>query len=498
MIFVGIDVAKDKHDCFILNSEGTVLADVFTIANNRIGFETLLSRIQSCSQGESKIKVGLEATGHYSYNLLGFLLDSGLTTYVINPLHTNLYRKSLSLRRTKTDRIDARTIAMMLMSDVDLKSYSNTAYHNEELKSLTRYRFDKVKERAKLKSSVARLVNILFPELEKLVSSLHIAVVYALLSNYPGASYIANANTEELAETLCTASKGRYTKSKTAEIQVAAGVSIGSKMPAKSMELKHTIALIRELDKEISEVESAIDKITSQMDSPIFTIPGIGRHMGAMILAEVGDFSNFASADKLLAYAGLSPSTYQSGQLEAAEQIRKSKTVTYSVTLKPFRKDMQCGCCGARLYWHPKSNQWFCRECGMWSKPTQAEETFNSIVEKLRWLRQNLELIHPPAGKANVQSMGTTLLDREIRQALMDAEPDADALITKILHRAELEYKFCSAGDADPATLLIQKACTEYKPTEGFPETFYKEVVSKVILYRDTHIEFKLQNGQIV
>ena len=193
----------------------------------------------------------------------GFFLDSGLATYVINPLHTNLYRKSLSLRRTKTDRIDARTIAMMLMSDVDLKSYSNTAYHNEELKSLTRYRFDKVKERAKLKSSVARLVNILFPELEKLVSSLHIAVVYALLSNYPGASYIANANTEELAETLCTASKGRYTKSKTAKIQVAAGVSIGSKMPAKSMELKHTIALIRELDKEISEVESAIDKITS-------------------------------------------------------------------------------------------------------------------------------------------------------------------------------------------------------------------------------------------
>ena len=49
----------------------------------------------------------------------------------------------------------------------------------------------------------------------------------------------------------------------------------GSKMPAKSMELKHTIALIRELDKEISEVESAIDTITSQMDSPIFTIPGI-------------------------------------------------------------------------------------------------------------------------------------------------------------------------------------------------------------------------------
>ena len=134
----------------------------------------------------------------------------------------------------------------------------------------------------------------------------------------------------------------------------------------------------------------------------------------------------------------------------------------------------------------------------MWSKPTQTKETFNSIVEKLRWLRQNPELIHPPAGKANVQSMEIVLLDREIGQVLLDAEPDADALITKILNRAELEYEFCSAGDANPATMQIRKACAEYKPTDGFPHTFYKKVVSKVILYRDTHVEFKLQNGQIV
>ena len=192
------------------------------------------------------------------------------------------------------------------------------------------------------------------------------------------------------------------------------------------------------------------------------------------------------------------PQIITAEQLEAAEQIRKSKTVTYSATLKPFRKDMQCGFCGARLYWHPKSNQWFCRECGMWSKPTQAEETLNSIVEKLRWLQQNPEIIHPPAGQTNVQSMETALLDREIGQGLTDAKTDVDALIAKILHRAELEYEFCSAGNADPATLQMKKACAEYEPTDGFPYTFYKEVVSKVILYRDTHIEFKLQNGQTV
>ncbi len=56
----------------------------------------------------TKVKVGLEATGHFSYNLLGYLIDKSLPTYVFNPLHTNLYRKSLSLRQTKTDKVDAR------------------------------------------------------------------------------------------------------------------------------------------------------------------------------------------------------------------------------------------------------------------------------------------------------------------------------------------------------------------------------------------------------
>ena len=192
MIYVGIDVAKDKHDCFITNSYGEVLFKSFTIPNNRDGFETLFQKVQSVSDDLTKVKVGLEATGHYSYNLLGFLLDKGLTTFVINPLHTNLYRKSLSLRQTKTDKADARTIASMLMSDMNLKSYSDTSYHNEELKSLTRYRFDKVQERAKLKTSISRLVCILFPELEKLVPTLHMASVYALLSEFPSAHAIAS------------------------------------------------------------------------------------------------------------------------------------------------------------------------------------------------------------------------------------------------------------------------------------------------------------------
>ena len=318
MIVVGIDVAKDKHDCFILTSEGEILADVFTIQNNAEGFDTLLQAIRHCTRPEDKIKVGLEATGHYSYNILGFLLDKGLPTYVINPLHTNLYRKSLSLRKTKTDRIDARTIATMLLSDIGLKPYTATAYHNEELKSLTRYRFDKVQERAKLKTSVVRLVTILFPELEKLVPSLHMPSIYELLSEFPGAKQIANAHLTRLTHLLTEASRGHYKRDMAITIRDAAKSSIGSMMPAKSLELQQTIRLIRELTDGIEEIEAAIEDIMDILQSPIATIPGIGVQTAATIIAEVGDFSRFDSPDKILAYSGMSPSTYQSGQLTSS------------------------------------------------------------------------------------------------------------------------------------------------------------------------------------
>jgi transposase len=334
MVSVGIDVAKDKHDCFILNSDGEVLANAFTIPNTLDGFNTLLQKIRDSTSPADKIKVGLEATGHYSYNILGFLLDSGLTTYVLNPLHTSLYRKSLSLRRTKTDRVDARTIATMLLSDVELKPYTDTSYHNEELKSLTRYRFDKVKERAQMKQSVSRLVCILFPELEHMVSSIHIASVYALLEEFPGAKQISEVHLTKLKTLLEQTSKGRYGRDMAVAIRDAARVSIGIRMPAKSLELQHTIRLIRELDAEIEDIESAIQDIMDELHSPITTIPGMGVRMGAMILAEIGDFSRFESPDKLLAYAGLSPSTYQSGQLKncyAHMEKRGSRYLRYAI-----------------------------------------------------------------------------------------------------------------------------------------------------------------------
>ena len=207
MILVGIDVAKDKHDCFIQTADGKVLYKAFSFANNYEGFEELYAKI--LSYNDSQIRVGLEATGHYSYNLLGFLLSKELPTFLFNPLQTNLFRKSLSLRKTKTDKVDAKTIALMLATESDENVYSLQAYQNEELKSLTRYRNDKVNQRSKLKQSLSRFVTILFPELESVVSNLHSNSIYAMLIKYPSAKEVAKSQFHSLVNLLESTSRGR-------------------------------------------------------------------------------------------------------------------------------------------------------------------------------------------------------------------------------------------------------------------------------------------------
>lgn len=144
------------------------------------------------------------------------------------------------------------------------------------------------------------------------------ASVYALLSEFPSAKHVATAHLTRLTNLLSKSSKGRYGKDTAITFRDSARASIGSNMPAKSLELKHTIKLIQELDSEIDEIENEIKIIMDEINSPILSIPGINYRMGAMIIAEIGDFNRFDSPDKILAYAGFSPSTYQSGQLDGA------------------------------------------------------------------------------------------------------------------------------------------------------------------------------------
>lgn len=313
MLYIGIDVAKYKHECCLIDPNNPADKINFTISNNIAGFTLLLENIMSRTKSLSEAKVALEATGHYHTNLTTYLSEKGLTTYVINPFLTHAYKQNQTLRKTKTDKLDACSIAEYILTHPEQKCYTQRAQHISELKSLTRYRRNRIKDRARYKTAIRKLITIVFPEMEDLFCSMHSKAVYALLTELPSAKEITNCHLTRLSNLLTGASHGYYGKEMAIKLKSAAKQSIGSNLACYSMELKHTIQLINQLTTEISEIEHLIKNIVVKLELPLATIPGIGIISAAEIIGEIEDFSRFETPDQLLAFAGLAPTTYQSG-----------------------------------------------------------------------------------------------------------------------------------------------------------------------------------------
>ena len=318
MFYVGIDVACEKHDCAILNSETGEICNTFVFENNQAGFNALVSKLTLYSKKKdfSDIEIGLESTGHYSNNLVNFLHQKRLCVKVFNPLIVQRLRKAQTLRKTKTDQTDAKFLAYMLIGD-DSKSYEKSLPQIEELKTLTRHRFRLVKEKSKHKQHTSRLITIVFPEIKNAFCSTSLATVQELLLQFSSAEAIATANIRKLSNLLWTASKHRFGREKAEEIRNLARQSIGTNNRGTTLELQQHLQSIQFLNQQIKSVESQIKTIMLELDSPIISIPGISFTLGAMILAEIGDITKFQTPAKLLAFSGIDPSCYQSGKFTA-------------------------------------------------------------------------------------------------------------------------------------------------------------------------------------
>lgn len=330
MLFVGIDVAKSKHDCCIIDSDGVIITDSLRIPNTKEGFDTLYTSIISALESSdfSNVKIGLESTGHYSTNITNYLYSKGFTITILNPLVTNAFRKAGTLRKTKTDKCDAKVIATMLFSD-ESKSYSPSSYQIQELKSLTRHRYRMIGYRSKLKLSVTRLIDIIFPELPDFVWSIHQSSSYQLLLELPCPDEIRKCHLTHLTNLIFKASRGKYGREKAIQLRELAANSIGSSNRSLTFELQQTIRLIQSVQAEIKTLDKQIKLVVDELNTPLMTIPGIGYTIAAIILAEIGDINNFSSPAKLLAFAGMEPSTYQSGKYNASKTPMVKRGSTY-------------------------------------------------------------------------------------------------------------------------------------------------------------------------
>lgn len=321
MIYVGIDIAKLNHFASVLSSDGEVLIEPFKFTNDSDGFFMLLSKLSVFDK--DSIVIGLESTAHYGNNLLMFLVPKGYKVCLINPIQTAVLRKN-NIRKTKTDKVDTCIIAKTLMMN-DLRYVTLQDIGLIQLKNLGRFRLKMVKQRTRLKIQLTSYVDQVFPELQYFFKSgIHHKGCYALLKEAPSPEAIASMHLTHLTHLLKTNSHGHFKKETALELRVLAQKSVGNGDKSLSIQITQSIEQIELLDSQLKRTEQEISDIITSLDSVIMTIPGIGAVNGGMILGEIGDIKRFSSPSKLLAFAGLDPSVYQSGNFQA-KRTRMSK-----------------------------------------------------------------------------------------------------------------------------------------------------------------------------
>src|SRR5574344_298131 len=312
MYVVCIDCSKYKHDCFIATEAGEVIRDTFTFDNSGTGFAQFFSILETLNCPKSQIKVGFESTSHYMVPLMKHLSVKGYEFILLNPVIVSRFRRSTTLRRIKTDKIDAKTIAQVLASQ-DFESYHMQVYHFPELKSLTRLRDRLVKQRSYYLVMLTNVLDEVFPEFKEFFDgSLKSKTAFYLLDTYKIPSRMANMNSNSF-DNLRKISHGHFSYAKFIKIKELAKNTIGSSSEADELEISSLLSIYKTINDEVCRVESKIEEIMTIIDSPTVSIPGVGMMSAATIIAEVGDLSRFANADKMLAYAGLDCGRSQSG-----------------------------------------------------------------------------------------------------------------------------------------------------------------------------------------
>ncbi len=323
-LFVGIDISKDFFSVGGIDSKGN---ELFTRSHSMDsnGFGELLKTITGYCEDLSKAIVAMESTGCYHINLFSFLSSQGIRTMVVNPLLIANFAK-FSLRKTKTDKKDALTIAKFLLDHREEISQLSLSQDHQDLRDLSRERESLCHLMAATKVEIKRVLRTIFPELES-IGNLYTGVMLRFLQQYPSARLVRGAKLKVIAKAL----KGPYVGDKLTfsaeDILRAAQSSVAVVSPAKEIILRGKITTLLHLQERLEEVTKLLTdlcKATRLEDLKILeSIKGVGPKTAVPFLAEIGEVKNFASHKKLIAFAGLDPSVHQSGKFIGASKLSK-------------------------------------------------------------------------------------------------------------------------------------------------------------------------------
>ena len=316
-IYIGIDIAKYKHDFCIISSTGEVIVQNNSFENNKKGFQLFFSYLKPYDKAD--VQILFESTAHYSMNLELELIDQGYSFMKMNGLIIKQFFKAQTLRKTKTDKADAFALTQYLMANT-YKPNSNRLYHIYSLKSLCRTRDRLVRERSKFKIYITNELDKSFPEIKKFFDNkISITLLY-ILEKYKNKNKIALMKDYD---SIRKVSAANFSFPRFLLLKQLAKESIGHPTETSDFLIQSYIKSIYCLNEQIDSIEKQIIESVRKLDTHLLSIPGIAEISAGSIIAEFGDIKNFESPEKMLAFAGLEPSIRQSGTLSTEGHMVK-------------------------------------------------------------------------------------------------------------------------------------------------------------------------------
>ena len=324
-LYVGIDVSKEKSTAQGIDERGKKRF-YMEIQMDSHGFSELLKAIKSVINDLANVTIAMESTACYHINIFSFLTSEGIKVFVINPLLISNFVK-LSLRKTKTDKKDALAIARFLLLHKDSLEQMYVRKDISDLRDLARQRETLVGQMTAIKMDLKRLLNVTFPELEKVVS-LFAKSILKLLMKYPSAHAVRKTKNAAIEKQVIPGSYGKITAGTVGIIKEAAQRSVGTASFTKEVVIRQKASVLLQLDKHLQEITSMLTeqcKAMMQEEIEILkSIKGIGNKGAANFLVEMGgDINNYKNHRKLIAMAGIDPAVYQSGKYDGKGKISK-------------------------------------------------------------------------------------------------------------------------------------------------------------------------------
>jgi transposase len=343
-IWAGTDCGKTHHHTLVLDVEGNTLLSR-RVASDEPELLQLIADVLAIA-GSREVTWAMDMTGGEPGLLINLLANHGQELVYIPGVAVN--RATDSYRgQGKTDARDARVIADQARMRRDLLPVRLDGEAVIELRLLTEHRSDLVADRTRVTNRLRALLNSMFPALERALD-LGNAGPLRLLTGYQTPAAIRRTGAKRLATWL------RNRKVYGAEALAAKAVEAaerqhtavaGEKAIAKMV---HTLAgEVISLNEKIAETEKLIEGRfrEHELAEVITSMPGIGAILGAEFLAAIGgSLDAFPTADRLAAFAGVSPAPRDSGKVSGnlhrpQRYHRRLQRVFYHSALTSVRCD---------------------------------------------------------------------------------------------------------------------------------------------------------------